>query len=113
TTICLVPDYTQPVTHINIDTHHLHDALPILKKMLTKKADHLPAEPQPEFITIKEACEILQVSAVTLWRYEKQGKIKVYGIGGRRDRKSTRLNSSHVSISYVVYCFNKKKRYIK
>ena len=55
-----------------------------LKKMLTKKADHLPAEPQPEFITIKEACEILQVSAVTLWRYEKQGKIKVYGIGGRR-----------------------------
>lgn len=55
-----------------------------LKKMLTEKADPLPAEPQPEFITIKEACEILQVSAVTLWRYEKQGKVKVYGIGGRR-----------------------------
>src|SRR5699024_12546257 len=26
-----------------------------------------------------------------------------------RDRKSTRLNSSHVSISYAVFCFKKKK----
>src|SRR5438067_4278867 len=35
--------------------------------------------------------------------------------GGRpnmmvRDRKSTRLNSSHVSISYAVFCLKKKKR---
>src|SRR5699024_12369400 len=27
---------------------------------------------------------------------------------GRPDRKSTRLNSSHVSISYAVFCLNKK-----
>src|SRR5699024_11828118 len=27
------------------------------------------------------------------------------------DRKSTRLNSSHVSISYAVFCLKKKKRY--
>src|SRR5437868_10456589 len=26
-----------------------------------------------------------------------------------RDRKSTRLNSSHVSISYAVFCLKKKK----
>src|SRR5699024_12552427 len=26
-----------------------------------------------------------------------------------RDRKSTRLNSSHVSISYAVFCLQKKK----
>src|SRR5690625_4176688 len=26
------------------------------------------------------------------------------------DRKSTRLNSSHVAISYAVFCFQKKKR---
>src|SRR5699024_11431522 len=32
-------------------------------------------------------------------------------VGGRRkeDRKSTRLNSSHVSISYAVFCLKQKK----
>src|SRR5437868_11598504 len=29
-----------------------------------------------------------------------------------RDRKSTRLNSSHVSISYAVFCLKKKKQSI-
>src|SRR6267142_729807 len=28
----------------------------------------------------------------------------------RRDRKSTRLNSSHMSISYAVFCLKKKKK---
>src|SRR6266513_5230708 len=27
-----------------------------------------------------------------------------------KDRKSTRLNSSHVSISYAVFCLKKKKK---
>src|SRR5690242_21593392 len=27
----------------------------------------------------------------------------------RKDRKSTRLNSSHMSISYAVFCLKKKK----
>src|SRR5690625_5732145 len=30
------------------------------------------------------------------------------GVGGR-DRKSTRLNSSHVATSYAVFCLKKKK----
>src|SRR3712207_8506469 len=29
--------------------------------------------------------------------------------GGRVDRKSTRLNSSHANISYAVFCLKKKK----
>src|SRR5689334_23877921 len=29
---------------------------------------------------------------------------------GDRDRKSTRLNSSHSSISYAVFCLKKKKK---
>src|SRR5439155_17239226 len=29
------------------------------------------------------------------------------------DRKSTRLNSSHVAISYAVFCLKKKKNYNK
>src|SRR5207249_5565021 len=32
---------------------------------------------------------------------------------GRSDRKSTRLNSSHVSISYAVFCLKKKIEQLK
>src|SRR3712207_7925007 len=30
--------------------------------------------------------------------------------GNARDRKSTRLNSSHANISYAVFCLKKKKK---
>src|SRR5437773_10778847 len=30
---------------------------------------------------------------------------------GFQDRKSTRLNSSHITISYAVFCLKKKKQY--
>src|SRR3712207_8832790 len=33
------------------------------------------------------------------------------GIPVVRDRKSTRLNSSHANISYAVFCLKKKKYY--
>src|SRR5207253_11452816 len=32
------------------------------------------------------------------------------GFAAKRDRKSTRLNSSHVAISYAVFCLKKKKK---
>src|SRR5260221_7842249 len=32
------------------------------------------------------------------------------GVVRRRDRKSTRLNSSHTVISYAVFCLKKKKQ---
>src|SRR5690606_39709750 len=38
-------------------------------------------------------------------RYLKSDRYK----RGQRDRKSTRLNSSHVKISYAVFCLKKKK----
>src|SRR2546426_2733832 len=34
---------------------------------------------------------------------------KHYGMSGLIDRKSTRLNSSHLVISYAVFCLKKKK----
>src|SRR5256885_11795944 len=34
------------------------------------------------------------------------------GAGRERDRKSTRLNSSHLVISYAVFCLKKKKKTI-
>src|SRR4051794_41376133 len=36
-------------------------------------------------------------------------EVAVRAVAGRRDRKSTRLNSSHPSISYAVFCLKKKK----
>src|SRR5207249_3074330 len=33
---------------------------------------------------------------------------RVFSLKVERDRKSTRLNSSHVSISYAVFCLKKK-----
>src|SRR5207253_9977579 len=37
-----------------------------------------------------------------------QRVVDVVEVGTARDRKSTRLNSSHVSISYAVFCLKKK-----
>src|SRR3712207_8203709 len=55
--------------------------------------------------------------------YSPRGHVEIGGchVGGhvrqenkaerkdRRDRKSTRLNSSHANISYAVFCLKKKK----
>src|SRR5438874_6237376 len=43
----------------------------------------------------------------------RDGKARVFVAATRgsfRDRKSTRLNSSHVEISYAVFCLKKKSR---
>src|SRR5690242_21207571 len=40
-----------------------------------------------------------------------EGRLRArYADLARRDRKSTRLNSSHMSISYAVFCLKKKKK---
>src|SRR5438874_4239781 len=56
----------------------------------------------------------------TLFRSLRAAPARVRGGGGRRDpegpavraldRKSTRLNSSHVEISYAVFCLKKKNQ---
>src|SRR5690242_21824929 len=55
----------------------------------------------------------------TLFRSRLRGLQHVLGRRDRRtrgrplragDRKSTRLNSSHMSISYAVFCLKKKKK---
>src|SRR2546427_11275010 len=38
-----------------------------------------------------------------------RGSLIRCALGGRTDRKSTRLNSSHSQISYAVFCLKKKK----
>src|SRR5262245_29903998 len=50
------------------------------------------------------------VAANLYQKYKSQG-FEIIGVseyGTREDRKSTRLNSSHLGISYAVFCLKKK-----
>src|SRR5258707_6468731 len=55
----------------------------------------------------------LQVRGGVDTRSERRGKFRRAGAAARRnfprDRKSTRLNSSHANISYAVFCLKKKE----
>src|SRR3989454_7242098 len=48
-----------------------------------------------------------------LYEYEQGGwnEWNIIFNDSRRDRKSTRLNSSHLVISYAVFCLKKKKKH--
>src|SRR2546426_2129288 len=42
---------------------------------------------------------------------DDDGRVGAPGVGAEeKDRKSTRLNSSHLVISYAVFCLKKKKK---
>src|SRR5438874_6851934 len=43
------------------------------------------------------------------FRLRRRLRVSAPSIRSRKDRKSTRLNSSHVEISYAVFCLKKKK----
>src|SRR5690554_7120233 len=46
-----------------------------------------------------------KATILKMLRYQKK-----HGLNNTQDRKSTRLNSSHVRISYAVFCLKKKKQ---
>src|SRR5699024_12115925 len=46
---------------------------------------------------------------VGMSRVKERKNLKICSPSNKTDRKSTRLNSSHVSISYAVFCLKKKK----
>src|SRR2546426_12755902 len=77
-----------------IYTLSLHDALPIYMKRITlpKILDSL--------VYLKEEVVIEPTIAARARR----------SVERMVDRKSTRLNSSHLVISYAVFCLKKKKR---
>src|SRR5690349_22072219 len=52
----------------------------------------------------------LRIIAVEMLRGPDHIAIRVSTGMITRDRKSTRLNSSHVEISYAVFCLKKKKK---
>src|SRR5439155_23457308 len=81
----------------------LHDALPI--------CDRLGARRRPPLRQRSGRCPCLgEQRGAGLARVvpEARGDRGLCG-ATRADRKSTRLNSSHVAISYAVFCLKKKK----
>src|SRR2546426_8813303 len=62
------------------------------------------------YTTLFRSVELAQRADRTL-RLEN-GKL-IETVVPRLDRKSTRLNSSHLVISYAVFCLKKKKKKIK
>src|SRR5204863_9541208 len=93
-----------------IYTLSLHDALPILPS----------ASPPPRSRVIAilsssprgRGSRASQDAAPLPWAPAFAGMTgRKWGHGRRQqDRKSTRLNSSHVEISYAVFCLKKKKK---
>src|SRR3989442_11752126 len=84
-----------------IYTLSLHDALPIYVPapavQPAKKAVVKPPPPKPAAPT-----------TLTLAAGTRVPLAASESISTRQDRKSTRLNSSHVRISYAVFCLKKK-----
>src|SRR5690625_6407588 len=55
-----------------------------------------------------DAVETLPVPGWIVSRTRADGLVRVVNHGTDQDRKSTRLNSSHVAISYAVFCLKQK-----
>src|SRR5699024_12831065 len=88
-----------PPTHIY--TLSLHDALPISYGRNRKDIKIFPGLVPIVGSTEAEALEKYEYLK-SLVDYDGALALNI------RDRKSTRLNSSHVSISYAVFCLKKK-----
>src|SRR3712207_8814201 len=81
-----------------IYTLSLHDALPISPRAICARRAAAASR-------TRSAC--LCASRMTSKVIEAERRVPRVEL--RRDRKSTRLNSSHANISYAVFCLKKKK----
>src|SRR3712207_8880267 len=89
-----------------IYTLSLHDALPISHEVDVHELLREAAAQQPDAVG-----HLLEV-ARALGRHARLDVERLRHPLLGRDRKSTRLNSSHANISYAVFCL-KKKTYSK
>src|SRR5207245_6663478 len=104
--------FVQSTATTENSTLSLHDALPILQRQTARRSRgdgrrRSGASGRDDIPQIRAWAESqgMDVSA--------RGRIKKEIIDAYEDRKSTRLNSSHGSISYAVFCLKKKNRAIK
>src|SRR2546429_1075276 len=88
-------------TAYEIHTIHLHLQPPEMLQAY-EEVKHLDTAAQA---IARHPSETLAFEVRTWFGGSHQGALRDYG----RDRKSTRLNSSHGYISYAVFCLKKKK----
>src|SRR5690606_41497154 len=86
----------------------LHDALPI-SQAVGQHAQHMRCAAQRVAVlqTVQRCGRRVDGQVFT----QPGGHLELPGVrlgGEQADRKSTRLNSSHVKISYAVFCLKKK-----
>src|SRR5438128_6842712 len=72
-----------------------------------RDAVHLPGDGGAR-LPVHGGGELLRCKDFNGRRIRRDSDVCLRGDGG--DRKSTRLNSSHGSISYAVFCLKKKKK---
>src|SRR5207245_6630867 len=96
-------------THIY--TLSLHDALPILTGRLGERLGHrLHAERGHDGLLRGGRRDGAEADTAAERREPREGGGAGLAHRPGEDRKSTRLNSSHGSISYAVFCLKKKKK---
>src|SRR5690606_40634422 len=93
---------------------HAHDALKMAVQTAKGAADLLlqtQNHPEGEIdkVTSPKGCTIAGLNEMEHYGFSS-AFIKGIKLSAKKaDRKSTRLNSSHVKISYAVFCLKKKK----
>src|SRR5205807_7235527 len=92
----------------DLSTLSLHDALPISSPNGFRAYEAFRRFRQSVRLSGRQSAST-RMSCATLpgshpWRHG------ITEPTGRQDRKSTRLNSSHLVISYAVFCLKKKKK---
>src|SRR5256885_10712162 len=87
-----------------IYTLSLHDALPICRKLAALLGERCERETPVRRFAVRENERVRFVPAAEVDWIEADGNYVVL----HADRKSTRLNSSHLVISYAVFCLKKK-----
>src|SRR5690606_33243588 len=79
-------------------------------RALLNRLDYEPHGDQPSGYRESESgFEFVQDGRRFQVQLTSDNRIRRLELNGERDRKSTRLNSSHVKISYAVFCLKKKK----
>src|SRR5690625_6687846 len=78
-------------------------------KRLILFGQKLPLPETKDFILGKPYKVMYKDQLLAIYHIDPENNNQIRALRVFKDRKSTRLNSSHVAISYAVFCLKKKK----